>query len=252
MGEGVQKFTHLSASSITSFVQRRSVWWAERVMGQRLPVSPAMIRGNAVETGVRFALLGDDIDASVKRALDQYEADCTREKLIDLDGKIAKERDVIAPSIELAVEALAGFGVPKYDDNGRQQKVSIFCRYGDSEDDRIEVIGFLDFVFDGLIVDLKSTGRMPSTMSWGHQVQRAIYARATGLPVKFCYCSPKKVELKEDGDIDVILASIKQAVRAMDAVLRLDVEQQRLLCLPDPDDFIWTGQEETRRQLFGV
>lgn len=252
MSQGVQRFTHLSASSITSFVQRRSVWWAERIAGVKLPVSPAMIRGNAVETGVRFALLGDDIDSAIKRAVDQYDADCTREKLLDLDGKVAKEREVIAPSVELAVDALAGFGVPKYEANGKQQKVSIFCRYGDDEADRIEVIGFLDFVFEGLIVDLKSTGRMPSTMSWGHQVQRAIYARATGLPVRFAYVTPKKIELKEDGDIDAVLASIKQAVRAMDAVLRLDTDQQRLLCLPDPDDFFWTGNEATRREIYGL
>lgn len=249
-GKGIHFFPHMSASNITGYVQRRSSWFAQRILNKKISVSPAMIRGQAVETGVRFALLGDDIDSAIARALKDYDADIEKEAIIDLDGKVLKEREMIAPSVEIAVGALAQFGKPSYDENGRQHKVSINCRYGDAPDDVIPIIGYLDFVFDDLIIDLKSTGRIPSEMSWAHQIQRAIYHRATGKPVKFCYVSTKKAEFREDGDIPQLLEEIRLTIRAMDRFLKLDEETQWYLALPNPDSFEWTGNETVRKQIF--
>ena len=120
----------------------------------------------------------------------------------------------------------------------------------------IEFMGFIDFKFPehGLIVDLKTTMRMPSIMSIGHQRQRAFYQKSNGnMAVKFLYVTPKKVELKEDGDADDLMSDIKAHLTRQEAFLRLgDKELLRSIVPVDPDSFYWRGEENIRKDLFNV
>jgi hypothetical protein len=123
------------------------------------------------------------------------------------DEAIAREAARIAPMVQIAVAELMQYGKPEFpEDDNRQEKISITAK---GNDWAIPVIGFLDLVYPdhGLVIDLKTTGRIPSSMSAEHQLQRAIYAKAKGnMAVKFLYVSEKKALLLEDGDPNELLA----------------------------------------------
>lgn len=244
--------THLSPSSINLYVGDPSKWVAEKILGHRGPPGAAMARGSAIETGVVAVLTGDSIEDGTAKALAEFDKQAM---FTGIQGDCDKERATIAPSIEIAVDALAGHGKPQFTDDGRQQKISINCRYGEGEEETILLIGYLDLVYPErkLIVDLKTTGRMPSEMSFAHQLQRAVYMRATGLDCDFLYVTPKKAEFRSDGDVDEILAQIKAIVRRMAKFLSIgDKETLRAAVPVSADSFYWRGEEAKRRELFGI
>jgi hypothetical protein len=116
------------------------------------------------------------------------------------------------------------------------------------------VIGFLDLVFPqhGVVIDLKTTGRMPSTMSAEHQLQRAIYQKAKGgnQSVKFLYVTPKKAAMLEDGDPTEILAQAKVQITRMEAFLRtLDKETAKAIVPVQPNSFLLEGQRTVAQRI---
>ena len=209
-----------------------------------------MWRGIFVEQAVSDTIGGKlEIDAAIEKALRDFDG----KVMFDDDGSAAKERDNIEPMTRLAVEALEPFGKPDFPADGEQNKVNMKAT-GDGWE--LDFIGFTDFNFPdhGLIVDLKTTMRMPSVMSSAHQRQRAFYAKASGnASVKFLYVTPKKVALLEDGNPDELMAEIKIHLTRQEAFLRLgDRELLRSIVPVNPDSFYWRGDEVARKELFGI
>ena len=241
---------HSSISQINKWIGCPSAWVSHYLFNNKGGASPAMWRGIFTEQAVADTITGTlPIEKAVSKALDDFD-----EKTIlgfD-DGASIKERANIQPMTELAVESLAEFGKPDFPEGG-QHRVSMTAK---GEGWEIEFMGFIDFKFPkhGLIVDLKTTMRMPSIMSIGHQRQRAFYQKSNGnMAVKFLYVTPKKVELKEDGDADDLMFDIKAHLTRQEAFLRLgDKELLRSIVPVDPDSFYWRGEENIRKDLFNV
>jgi hypothetical protein len=241
---------HSSPSQINTWIGSPSRWVAQYLFDRRSGTNPAMARGHAVEAGVKAVIAdGESIEDAIKAALADYE----RATLFKDAEERKKQGDAIPAMIEAAVDALAPFCVPEFAEDGSQHKISITAK-GDGWE--LPVIGFLDFKFPdlGLVVDLKTTFRIPSEMSIEHQRQRAIYRRALGnYAVKFLYVSDKKTALLEDGDDDSIISEIKNHLIRQEAFLRLgDKELLRTVVPVDPSDFRWKGDEATRLELFGI
>ena len=104
------------------------------------------------------------------------------------------------------------------------------------------------------MIDLKTTGRIPSTMSAEHQLQRAIYAKAKGnMAVKFLYVSEKKTSMLEDGDPTELLAQAKVQISRMEAFLRhCDKDTARAIVPVQPSSFYWQGAEDLRKEFYGI
>jgi hypothetical protein len=117
------------------------------------------------------------------------------------------------------------------------------------------VIGYLDFVFPdhGVVIDLKTTGRIPSKMSPEHQLQRAIYQKARGNQVvKFLYVSSKKTNMLEDGDPTEILGLAKKQIARLEKFLRSgSAEDIREVIPVNPNTFYWNGAEDLREEMYG-
>lgn len=246
---GFQKHNigHLSASSINLWTNAPDVWVAKYLHGFKGNFGPAARRGQCVETAVYLTITGGDFDKSVKAALDQFD-----QTFMFGTENTTKERDLIEPMARIAVDELVEYGAPEAGGD-EQHKVSINADFGDWS---IPVIGFLDFTYPdhGLIVDLKTTTRVPSQMSPDHQLQRAIYSAATGnMAVKFLYCSAKKAEWLEDGDPAEILARAKMQIARMERFLSLHSADDALACVPvNPTTFYWRGDEAARIEMFGL
>lgn len=240
---------HLSASTFNLMTDALDVFVCEKLFGRRGPFGPAPMRGIVVEDAVVDVIYhGMKIDEAVKKAEDKFD-----KRMMFGDAATQKERDMIDPCTRLAVEALEPYGKPEFPEGGGQIPVRLNCK---TDDWSIPFVGYLDFVFPdhGLIVDLKTTGRMPSVMSRGHQVQRAIYQKANGnMACKFLYVTPKKFEFKEDGDVKETLDYVKAQTKRLEAFLNSgDKDYLRDIVPVNPSSFYWRGNEDARRDLYGV
>ena len=241
---------HLSASSINLWANAPDVWVMSYLFGLRTPMGPAPWRGICVEDAVVETLMGGSEKDAIQKALDKFD-----KRFLIGNEATTKERDMIEPMVQLSVEQLMEFGKPEFaDEENKQEKISITAKGNGWE---IPVIGFLDLVYPhhGVVIDLKTTGRIPSTMSAEHQLQRAIYQKAKGgnQSVKFLYVSSKKASMLEDGDPTEILAQAKVQITRMEAFLRaLDKETAKAIVPVQPNSFYWKGNEALRKEFYGL
>ena len=237
---------HLSASSINLWTNAPDVWVAQYLFGRRGPISSAAMRGICTEDAVVAVLQGKNADGALDAALEKFD-----QTFPIGDEKTTKERAMIQPCMELAVQELEQYGEPEFPEEG-QEKISITAKTDDYE---IPVIGYLDLCFPkhGVVIDLKTTGRCPSVMSAEHQLQRAIYQKAKGNQiVKFLYVTPKKTNLLEDGDPSEILRKTKTQITRMERFLRSGTRHDIAGVIPvNPSTFYWNGAEEIRQELYG-
>lgn len=241
---------HLSASSINLWSNAPDVWVMQYLHGIRTPMGAAAWRGICTEDAVVQILMGESETAAIDQALDKFD-----QRFPIGDEKTSVERRRILPMTQLAVEELIEFGKPEFpeDEEQQQEKISITAK---GEGWSIPVIGYLDLVFPqhGVVIDLKTTGRIPSTMSPEHQLQRAIYAKAKGnMAVRFLYVSEKKTSLLEDGDPTEILGQAKVQISRMEKFLRLlDKDQAKEIVPLAPNSFYWSGAEDLRKEFYGI
>lgn len=240
--------THLSPSSINTWINCAGLWVAEKIFGHRGPPSPAMARGIAVEEAIVAVVAhGKNVEDATTTALRNYDG-----RFFIGDEKTARERDLVAPMVEQALAVLAPLGEPEFPEGGGQNKVELVCNCGDF---KIPIIGYLDLLYPqhGRVIDLKTTQRMPSRMSPEHQLQRGIYARAKrNHAVEFLYCTPSKAELRADGDVGEILARVKAHVSRLEAFLRmLDAEQMRAV-VPLQDSSYYFQGNDALSKIYGI
>ena len=252
MSDGFSKHNidHLSASSINLWANAPDVWVMQYMHGLRTPMGAAAWRGICTEDAVVQILMGESETAAIDQALAKFDA-----RFPIGDEKTSAERRRITPMTQLAIEELMEFGKPEFpeDEEHPQEKISITAK-GDGWS--IPVIGYLDLVFPqhGVVIDLKTTGRIPSTMSAEHQLQRAIYAKAKGnMAVRFLYVSEKKTAMLEDGDPTELLAQAKVQIGRIEAFLRhCDKETAKAIVPVQPSSFYWSGNETLRKEFYGI
>ena len=239
---------HLSASNINLWSNAPDVWVMQYLYGIRTPMGPAPWRGICVEDAVVEVLCGGKLTEALDKAHEKFNS-----RFMIADDNTSREAARINPMVEIAVEELKQYGKPEFPEDGRQEKISITAK---GEDWAIPVIGYLDLVFPdhGVVIDLKTTGRIPSTMSAEHQLQRCIYAKAKGnMAVKFLYVSDKKSALLEDGDVNDLLSQSKVQITRMERFLRtLDKEQAKAIVPMQPSSFYWKGSEDLRKEFYGL
>lgn len=85
----------------------------------------------------------------------------------------------------------------------------------------IPTIGYIDFLFEDLLVDLKTTSAMPSKPKPEHARQVAFYAKATGKPAALLYVTPKKWAVYElsAAEIDNAYRELRRAALALQSSL---------------------------------
>jgi hypothetical protein len=220
--------------------------------GLRTPMGAAAWRGICTEDAVVQILMGESETAAIDQALAKFD-----KRFPIGDEKTSAERRRITPMTQLAIEELIEFGKPEFPEveegDNLQEKISITAK-GDGWS--IPVIGYLDLVFPqhGVVIDLKTTGRIPSTMSAEHQLQRAIYAKAKGnMDVRFLYVSEKKTSMLADGDPTELLAQAKVQIGRIEAFLRhCDKDTAKAIVPVQPSSFYWSGNETLRKEFYGI
>lgn len=235
---------HLSSSKIATF--RNDVPMFICRYGFKMKDSSAsMDRGNICEEALVSVLLEEEtLDNAIVKAMNKFNA-MDHEDLEDHN----KQAVAIPDMVKLAYETLKDYGKPEFSKNREQQKIE-YELHDELNGWSAPMIGYLDLVYpeQGLIIDLKTTFRMPSVMSWSHQLQRVAYQQGkSNYDVRFLYVTPKKCEFKQDGDM-YILHEAKQVVTKMNNFCYLMTPSQARSCIPIGDSFLWNSKYELRDQ----
>lgn len=231
---------HLSASHINLFIAQPAMWAVSYLLKKKTPVGPAAHRGSAVEAGIEAGLF--DPTMSVEECQSVASGMFHSLTRLSADERNEKERASVAPSVAIGLAELRKLGTPEKPEDGRQHKIEV-----EIEDIPVPFHGYLDLLYPqhGLIIDLKTTARIPSAISEAHARQGAIYAAArSNHAVKFAYVSSSKMAVHTLENVSDHLASVVRAAKAIEAFLELSDDAERLVrCFaPDMSSFYWGGQ----------
>lgn len=233
-------FKHMSVSNVNGFISWRSKWYLERIAGFKSVMNPEAHRGTAVEHGVAHCLIQrQPIDDGIALALHDYDELCA-----DLDVDHAAQcREGIPGLVKALIGALEPFG--RVVSVQRAVRGQYDCLPG------VEWVGYCDFEFEDLIVDLKTKKQTPSELpsDWGRQ--GAFYHNRLGKPVKFVCGIPLKGGPRtvsftvDDVNAPQYLSQLLEGAQAMDRILSLPKDRLADVFMPDPDD--WFLKDEMTR-----
>jgi hypothetical protein len=172
-----------SPSRLNKFKNDLGMFILEDIFGEKQPVGVPAHRGTAVEDGVTAGLNGEDIDACVQIAFRKYD---TLTALM-ADPRREKYRKTIPRMVESALDELGEYGKP----SATQGAVEWH-----PPDLKYPIFGKFDYRWEehGIVLDLKTTDKMPSSIKDDHALQVAFYAVATGdnADARLTYVTPSQ------------------------------------------------------------
>ena len=189
--------SRLSPSSLNSWAGSPSLWCLKYLFGWQDHAGPAAARGTAVEHGCKLYLTNPktDIDLIHQDVVKAYEGALHGEFGESVDSELA----LLKPMLLTAIRGLNERGVKNL--VGSQVRVSAYL----PGIDEVEVVGYMDFVVnDGLILELKTTKRIPNVPRNNHLTQASFYRYARNLdPLELMYCSDRRVVFHNVANADV-------------------------------------------------
>lgn len=228
----LDRFKALSPSSVALFRNAPAVWACKYLYSVRDESGPAAWRGIAVEAGVTQVIMGGKSeDEALTLALANYELNAQGLA----DDKADNARTLIGPMLKQALPLFAPRGKPTI----IQLKVE---RQLDGVP--LPFVGYCDFVWDGEVVDLKTTERMPSEPKADHAAQVALYCHGTNRTGTLIYVTGKKgAEYKLDADAQkAAIADLTRSAKALcHALSRFNSPEEMARCYaPDFTSFYWS------------
>lgn len=232
---------HLSWSSMNLYRQEPALWTLRYLYGVKDEVGPSAWRGKAVEAGLDLWLY-KRTDAS-EVALNAFDLECQGE----VSDKITAEMANILPCLKMAQEAFKEAKTP----TARQYRIESWF-------DGIEVpiIGYVDYVWEDRIHDLKTTLRMPSEPKGDHSRQVALYCKETKKPGFLTYVTPKKYSTYPVENVEELLKDVQRLAHSVRTTLSIcpDRETAAAMFTPNPDSWMWSncGQavEQAKQEIW--
>lgn len=234
--------SHLSASSLALYRNEPALWCCRYLFGAKDDAGPRAWLGSAVEAGVDWALFNPkEADGALAKARQRFELDAQG----DLSDDVEKARSEIAPILENALAEIAPLGRP----SARQFRVEHWI-----DGIEIPVVGYLDWIWPDLIVDLKTTSAMPSEPRPDHVAQMGSYWAVKKRPVRLVYVTPKK-RWSRDLTEDELQQGLKTFTRTAHALRRLlsvanSKDDVASFFVPRPDYYQWS--DATRAVAAGI
>lgn len=230
------KIQRHSPSSLNLFCASPSMFVLEKIMGIRQPVGSPAHRGTAVEDGVTAGLndLNTPIPDCVQVALKTYD------RITALSGDKRREdyRATIPDMVKSALEELRPYGVPSHCQQFVEWKPDGL---------KYPIVGYLDYRWEqhGIVVDLKTTEKLPSSIKIPHARQVALYSAQTGdnVDARLTYTTPKKRATYQLENTRDHLTALHQIALRCEAFLALSDDPQFFtkIIVPDLESFYWNG-----------
>lgn len=228
------KIERHSPSSLNLFSAAPAMFVLERILGIRQPVGVPAHRGTAVEEGVSVGLFNPDasIESCIEAALKKYDT------ITALSGDTRREefRDSINDFIPQILKELRPYGIPT--------KSQGFVEWR-PDGLKLPIVGYFDFEWaqHGIIVDLKTTGKMPSAIKIGHARQVALYASSDNMDARLTYSTQKKVATYKLENVREHRAALHQIALRVEKFLSLSDDPEFFvgITVPDLESFYWNG-----------
>lgn len=245
---------HSSPSALNMYAECAGAWAARYLFNRQFKFGVAPQIGILVEDICARVLTKEaTFEQALKLAQDKFNKD----NALNTSAKDRERISDIEAMAALALKELEPYGMPHFDNcvvNGRkQQKIELKCN---GNGWTLPIIGFLDFCWPqhGIDLDLKTTLRIPSTMSEAHKRQGSIYKKARGNhQMKFLYCSPKKTNMIDVENENETLQDVKNILNRQEALLALhDADTIRKMVPINTSSLYWSGAEDIRKELYNV
>jgi hypothetical protein len=245
---------HSSPSSVNMWASAPCAWVAKYLYGKKFNFSLAAKAGVLVEDAVVSVLArGMSAEDAIKQAVGEY----NKASMLGSSDSEQKRGAAIPAMIEMTLAELAPYGDPEFQPDVvkgfSQKKIELMCN---GNGWKMPLIGFLDFHFPqhGLIVDLKTTMRLPSDISDEHRRQGSVYKQAMGnQSVRFLYVSGKGCKWHDIEDHLPVLAEVKAILNRQEAFLRMgDNDLLRSVVPVMANSYYWSDDADTRKELYGV
>lgn len=237
---------HLSPSSLNLWASAPALWVMKYLYRIKDAPGPAMARGTAAETGIAHALTtGAPPSECVQKAEAQFdELTCTLFPVAD--SRRDKERASIAGMVEQGIEALKGYGPP----------VAMQRKIVHEVEGLPPILGYLDFEWDGIVVDCKTQMALAGSIRLSHARQLSFYVHNTNAQARVMYITPKKsavYAVENASDHFKSLVRIGQSIRQF---LAVSPERAALAAMlsPDVESFYYSDPavRQAAFEIFGV
>lgn len=228
------KLERHSPSSLNLFCASPAMFVLEKVIGVRQQVGAPAHRGIAVEEGVSVGLLNPDASPAscVEVAFSKFDT----LSALSTDARRADFRAAIPDMVGRALTELRPYGVPT--------RTQGFVEWR-PEGLAAPIIGYFDFEWadHGIIIDLKTTEKLPSQNKIPHARQVALYASTDNMDGRLTYCTPKKIATYRVENIREHRHALHQIALRVEKLLSLsdDPEFFKGIIVPDLESFYWGG-----------
>lgn len=225
------KFVRHSPSSLNLFASQPAMFVLEKVLGRRQPVGAAAHRGTAVEEGVAFGL--DNPEAELSDCVEVAMKKWRMLMALSTDPRREKSEAGIAGLVEQGITALRPYGKPSSKQGFIEWRPDGL---------QYPIVGYYDFLFEdhGLVVDLKTSDRLPSEIKAAHARQVALYT-AGNLGGRLAYTTPIKSAVYGLENVQAHRETLHRMALACERFLAMsdDPEFFVSVTLPDLDSFWW-------------
>jgi len=233
-----EMYTRHSPSSLNLYAACPSMFVLERIMGYPQTVGAIAHRGSAIEAGVAYGLLHPE--ASEKRAIEVASDKYGQLTALSGDNRREKFYDDIPDMVAQALDELRPLGIPTNTQGYIEEK---------HPELRLPIVGYYDFMYEdkGLIIDLKTTDKMPSEIKIGHARQVSHYT-TDNQEGRLCYCTPKKVQTLRLENAREHKRALVNIAKQVENLLALSNDPGFFkFIVPDLDAFYW--KSPASRQL---
>lgn len=217
------------------------------IKGVKGVVGVAADRGNSVEAGVAAGLA--DPSLSLEACQELALKDFDRRIVFNRSDSVDKERAGVPRMVEQALKELRPYGVPTH----LQYKIE-----WTHPELSLPFLGFADFFYEdhGVIVDLKSTFRMPSDATESHQRQVASYCLAISdnLDGRVTYATPTKAATYQVTNMREHVDSLVNVAKRVERFLSIsdDIDELSALVIPNYELFYYDAQTRAAaKEIFG-
>lgn len=245
-GFAMHGIEHVSPSKLNKFASAPALFVLEYVLKRKPNVGSAAHRGKGVEAGVEYGLKNPA--ASVEECVAVGVAKFDSASAFSADNKRDHARTVVERSIPAALAELRQYGTP----DRMQERIFVTL-----PDVPVPFLGYLDLGWSqhSIIMDLKTTERLPSVINEQHAQQVSLYLYGSNWSGRVGYFTPAKRAVYAIEDPARHIRDLTNVAQRCERFLRISKDPQELagIVCPDYSVFYW-NDPVTRahgREVFG-
>ena len=223
-----------SPSKLNLYNAEPAMFVLEYVKGIRQEVGPPAHRGVAVEDGVTHGLkhLTAPLADCVAIALATYDA----RTVLSGDPRRDRYRDTIKDMVHTGLTELRPYGIP----TGTQGLVEWH-----PDGLVLPIVGYYDYQWDnhGILLDLKTSEKMPGSIKFAHARQVAHYAVSDNIDARIAYITPKKLEVFRLENVRAHRNALYEIAKTVEDFLSQSDDPDVLMrkVKPNLDSFYWAS-----------